>query len=73
LGYQIILKADVVYRSYWYPYFDVVVGLALSNDSGSYADNNLAIGGASNARQVKGIDPEEKGYPGSPGWGWAWG
>ena len=28
-----------------------------------------AIGRASHARQVKGGDPDEKGYPGPPGWG----
>ena len=28
-----------------------------------------AIGRASHARQVKGDDPDEKGYPGPPGWG----
>ena len=34
------------------------MGLAGSN-SGSYADSNLAVGGASNARHVKGDDPDE--------------
>jgi hypothetical protein len=28
-----------------------------------------ATGRASLARQVKGDDPDKKGYPGSPGWG----
>jgi hypothetical protein len=28
-----------------------------------------ATGRASHARQVKGDDPDKKGYPGSPGWG----
>ena len=28
-----------------------------------------AIGRASHARQVKGDDPDKKGYPGPPGWG----
>jgi hypothetical protein len=28
-----------------------------------------AIGRASHARQVKGDDPDRKGYPGPPGWG----
>ena len=28
-----------------------------------------ATGRASRARQVKGDDPDEKGYPGPPGWG----
>jgi len=43
------------------------------NDSSSYADNNLAIGGASTARHVKGDDPDKNGYPGPPIWGWALG
>ena len=28
-----------------------------------------ATGRASHARQVKGDDPDKKGYPGAPGWG----
>jgi hypothetical protein len=28
-----------------------------------------ATGRASHARQVKGDDPDERGYPGPPGWG----
>jgi hypothetical protein len=28
-----------------------------------------ATGRACHARQVKGVDPDKKGYPGSPGWG----
>ena len=28
-----------------------------------------ATGRVSHVRQVKGDDPEEKGYPGPPGWG----
>jgi hypothetical protein len=28
-----------------------------------------ATGWASHARQVKGDDPDQKGYPGPPGWG----
>jgi len=28
-----------------------------------------AAGRASHARQVKGDDPDKKGYPGPPGWG----
>jgi hypothetical protein len=30
-----------------------------------------ATGRASHARQVKGDDPNKKGYPGPPGWGFA--
>jgi len=30
-------------------------------------------GRASHARQVKGDDPDKKGYPGPPNWGLAWG
>jgi len=47
-----------------YPYLDVVVGLVRSHDPESYA-----TGWASHARQVKGDDPDKKGYPGPPGWG----
>jgi hypothetical protein len=32
-----------------------------------------ATGRASHARQVKGDDPDKKGYPGSPGWGFGMG
>jgi hypothetical protein len=41
-----------------------VVGLVWSHDPKSYA-----TGRASHARQVKGDDPDKKGYPGPPGWG----
>jgi hypothetical protein len=30
---------------------------------------SYATGRASDARQVKGDDPDKKGYPGPPGWG----
>jgi hypothetical protein len=53
----------------WYPYFDVVVGLAWSDEPESYAGGSVATGRASRARQVKGDDPDEKGHPGPPGWG----
>jgi len=46
-----------------------VVGLAWSNDPESYASGSKATDGASHARQVKGDDPDKKGYPGPPGWG----
>ena len=63
------------------------MGLAGSKVSGSCADSNLAVGGASNVRHVKGDDPDEKEYPGPPDLGlgvglntknkyiggWAWG
>ena len=55
-----------------YPYFDVVGGHAWSNDPEKYADSSVATGRASHARQVKGDDPDKKGYPGPPGWGLAW-
>jgi hypothetical protein len=44
-----------------YHCFNVVVGLARSNDSGSCAGGSVAIGGAFNDRQMKGDDPDEKG------------
>jgi hypothetical protein len=47
-----------------YPYFDVVVGLVWLHDPKSYA---------ARARQVKGDDPDKKGYPGPPGWGFGMG
>ena len=49
--------------------FDIVVGSAWSNDPESYAGGSAAIGWASHAGQVKGDDPNKKGYPGPPGWG----
>jgi hypothetical protein len=46
-----------------------VVGLAWSHDPKSYAGGSSVTGRASHARQVKGDDPDKKGYPGPPGWG----
>jgi len=40
-----------------------------SNDPETYAGNSDTTGMASRARQVKGDDPDKKGYPGPPGWG----
>jgi hypothetical protein len=44
------------------PYFDVVAGLAWSEDPESYADGRAATGGGSHAGQVKGDDSDRKGY-----------
>jgi hypothetical protein len=52
-----------------YPYFDVVAGLAWSQDPESYAGSRIATSRVSHAREVKGDDPDKKGYPGPPGWG----
>jgi hypothetical protein len=52
-----------------YPYFDVLVGLAWSNDPESYTGGSIVTGRAFHARQVKRGDPNTKGYPSSPGWG----
>jgi hypothetical protein len=52
-----------------YPYFDIVVGLAWSYDPESYAGGSVAAGRVSHARQVKGDDPDKKGYLGPPSWG----
>jgi len=52
-----------------YPYFDVVVGLVWSNDPESYAGGSVATSNPSRAIQVKGDDPDKKGYSISPGWG----
>jgi len=46
-----------------------VVGLVRSHYPESYAGGSLATGRVSHARQVKGDDPDKKGYPGPPGWG----
>jgi hypothetical protein len=53
-----------------YPYFDVVGG-ALRGHINPRAMLVVACATdrASRARQVKGDDPDEKGYPGPPGWG----
>jgi hypothetical protein len=52
-----------------YLYFDTVMGLVWSHDPESYDGSCIATGRVSHARQVKGDDPDKKGYPGSPGWG----
>jgi hypothetical protein len=46
-----------------------VVGLAWSHEPESYAGGSIATGRVTHARQVKGDDPDKKGYPGPPGWG----
>jgi hypothetical protein len=46
-----------------------VVGLAWSYDPERYAGSSVAAGKVSFAGQVKGDDPDKKGYPGPPGWG----
>ena len=40
-----------------------------SNEPESYAGGSIVTGRASHERQVKGDDPNNKGYPGSPSWG----
>lgn len=54
-----------------YPYFDVMVGHAWSYDPESYeyAGGSLATGRIYRAVQVKGYDPDKKGYIGPPDWG----
>jgi hypothetical protein len=52
-----------------HPYSDAVVGLGWSYDPASYAGGSMATSRVSNAGQVKGDDPDKKGYPGLPGWG----
>ena len=41
-----------------YPHFDIVVGLAWSNDPESYAVGSVATGRASHSRQVRGDDSD---------------
>ena len=45
------------------------MGLAWSDCTESVADGSVVTGRVSNAGQIKGDDPDEKGYPGSPCWG----
>ena len=45
------------------------MGLVWTNDPESYAGSSAATGRASHAGQVKGDDPDKKGYHGPPGWG----
>jgi hypothetical protein len=40
-----------------------------SNDTSSYVGESVVTGRASNARNIKGDNPDKKGYPGPPGWG----
>jgi len=49
--------------------FDVVVRLAWSKDPESYAGGGMATVRASHSGRIKGDYPDEKGYPGPPGWG----
>jgi hypothetical protein len=42
----------------WCLYFDVVVGLAGSNDPESYAGGSIATGRVTQAGQVEGDDPD---------------
>jgi hypothetical protein len=55
-----ISSLGVTTSSQRYPYFDVIVGLAWSNDSESYAGDSVATGTAFHARQVKGDEPYKK-------------
>jgi hypothetical protein len=67
--YPIILWTSRVYSPRRYFYLDAVVGLAWSYDPESYAGGSVAAGRVSHAGQVKGDDPDKKGYPDPPGWG----
>ena len=40
-----------------------------SNDRKSYTGGSVATGRVSQAKHVKGDDPDKKGCPGPPGWG----
>ena len=46
-----------------------MVGLVWSKDPKSYAGGSVATGKVSHVGQVKGDDPNEKGYPATPGLG----
>jgi hypothetical protein len=51
-----------------YPYFDVVVGLCVVTIPRALLAVPYATGRVSHSRQVKGDDPDKKGYPGPTGW-----
>jgi len=44
------------------------VGFACSRDPESYPGGSIATGKVSHAGQVKGEEPDEKGYTGPQGW-----
>ena len=46
-----------------------MVGLVWSKDPKSYAGGSVPTGKVSHVEQVKGDDPDEKGYPGTPSLG----
>jgi hypothetical protein len=52
----------------WCPYLDVVLRFAWSEDPERYTGVSVATARASHAGQVKGDDPDEREYPGPPGW-----
>jgi hypothetical protein len=56
-----------------YHYCDVVVGLKWSKNAESCASGSMATGRVLLPVHVKSDDPYYTGYPGFPGWGWAWG
>jgi hypothetical protein len=51
-----LLKEDFPHRRY--PNFDIVAGLAWSNDPESYSGSSVATGRVTLAGQVKGDDPD---------------
>jgi hypothetical protein len=50
------------------PYSGIVVGLVWSNNPEGYSGGTVATGRVSHSGNVKGDDPNKKGYPGPPGW-----
>ena len=51
-----------------YPYFEIMIGFAWSNDPESYAGGNVATSRAAHVGQVEGDDPDKKGCPSSLRW-----
>jgi len=51
-----------------YPYFDIMIGFAWSNNPKSYAGGNVATNRAAHVGQVEGDDPDRKGCPSSLCW-----
>jgi hypothetical protein len=68
---KLLTLVDTFHPHWRYLHFEVVVGIARSNDPESYTGGSRATGRVSQAGQFKGDDPDKERYPGPPGWGWS--
>jgi len=56
--FKIIRRSEAIRSHRRYPYFDMAVGPAWSNDPESNAGGSVATGRSNHAGQVKDIDPD---------------